>query len=146
MNSLNSLTPKVDTASAEISNIPSDLESNPSKGKKSRCCEPEPQYFNPDNLPAYISDALLSLRKAKNISQEKLAEMADITLSTYKTYEKGTVKKPDAVTLLKLANALGCSPIIFFPVRSDNADEITNEIIKQLKPTIKAILQEYFNN
>ena len=49
---------------------------------------------------------LRTLRKAKGISQRKMAEMLGLNQSTYSHYEKG-IREPRIAMLRKMADVLG---------------------------------------
>ena len=52
---------------------------------------------------------LVTLRKQKNWSQEKLAVESGISYNTIIKIERGGIKNPKIETVIKLANALGVS-------------------------------------
>jgi len=56
-----------------------------------------------------ITKNLRKLRKAKGLSQEKLARLADIANNTIVKIEAGKNKNPTLDTLQKIAKALGVS-------------------------------------
>ena len=52
---------------------------------------------------------LVTIRKQKNWSQEKLAVESGISYNTIIKIERGGIKNPKIETVIKLANALGVS-------------------------------------
>ena len=56
-----------------------------------------------------IGKNLRKLRKAKGLSQEKLARLADISLNALTKIESGFAQKPTIQTVVKLAKALEVS-------------------------------------
>jgi len=56
-----------------------------------------------------ITQNLRKLRKAKGLSQEKLARLADVANNTIVKIEAGKNKNPTLDTLQKIAKALGIS-------------------------------------
>ena len=53
-------------------------------------------------------------RELKNISQEELAKVANISRTTISGLENGTIKVTTNTTMDKIANALGVSTIELF--------------------------------
>ena len=53
-----------------------------------------------------LAKNLIALRKAKNLSREKVSRVLDLTAKTYERYEKGE-RDPTAPTLVKLADLFG---------------------------------------
>ena len=56
-----------------------------------------------------LAENIKKLRKKKGLSQDKLAKLADITLTTFVKLESGANDNPTIKTLTKLADALGVS-------------------------------------
>ncbi|PIP17440.1 MAG: transcriptional regulator [Parcubacteria group bacterium CG23_combo_of_CG06-09_8_20_14_all_35_9] len=54
-----------------------------------------------------ISKNIKRLRKAKNLSQDKLSRLADVSHATIIKIESGANKNPTIETLAKIAKALG---------------------------------------
>lgn len=54
---------------------------------------------------------LKALRKAKNITQSKLSELASVNLRTLQDYEQGAkdINKAAGISLYKIAKVLECS-------------------------------------
>lgn len=63
---------------------------------------------NPDVLLTEMGKRIVKLRKSINISQEELAERADVTPQMLSTAERGT-KAIRPENLLKISSALGVS-------------------------------------
>ena len=80
------------------------------------------------NLAGNISD----FRKKMGLSQEALAEKANVSLSTIQRIEKGTVK-PRAFTIKVLAETLGLdiSELISTPIKNENS-ELTYLALKKM--------------
>ena len=53
-----------------------------------------------------LSENIKKLRKKKDLSQDKLAKMADVTLTTLVKLESGANDNPTIKTLIKIAKAL----------------------------------------
>lgn len=62
----------------------------------------------PQDLPASIGANVRRLRNGKGLTQERLAENADVSVSLIQQIERG-VKDPRASTLVALAGALNTS-------------------------------------
>ena len=56
-----------------------------------------------------LGQRIAAMRKSKGLSQEKLAEVAEITPTNLSHIERGKIKT-SIETLVGLANALGCTP------------------------------------
>ena len=56
-----------------------------------------------------LAENLKKFRKKKEISQDKLTKMADITLTTLVKLESGANENPTINTLIKIADALEIS-------------------------------------
>jgi len=56
-----------------------------------------------------LSENIKKLRKKKGISQDKLAKLADVTVTTLVKIESGVNDNPTIKTLKKIADALGVS-------------------------------------
>lgn len=56
---------------------------------------------------ATISEKLKKARKKKNISQDKLSKLANVSNTTIIKIESGANKNPTVSTLKKIARALG---------------------------------------
>ncbi|PIU10855.1 XRE family transcriptional regulator [Candidatus Kuenenbacteria bacterium CG08_land_8_20_14_0_20_37_23] len=54
-----------------------------------------------------MSKNIKRLRKAKNLSQDKLSRLADVSHATIIKIESGANKNPTIETLAKIAKALG---------------------------------------
>lgn len=65
--------------------------------------------FDPELIYQIIGQRVRKFRLEKKLTQEKLSELADISLSFLGHIERGT-RKMSVDTLLKLANALDVSP------------------------------------
>jgi len=56
-----------------------------------------------------LSENIKRLRKKKNMSQDKLSKLADVTHTTLVKLESGINDNPTVKTLKKIANALNVS-------------------------------------
>jgi transcriptional regulator with XRE-family HTH domain len=56
-----------------------------------------------------ISKNIKKLRKAKDLSQDKLSRLADVSHATIIKIESGGIQSPTINTVQKIANALGVS-------------------------------------
>lgn len=56
-----------------------------------------------------LAENIKKLRIKKDLAQEKLARMADISTATIVKIESGVAKEPTITTVAKIANALGVS-------------------------------------
>lgn len=61
-----------------------------------------------------VGSRIRTHRKAKHITQAKLAEVLDCEVTTISRYERGDYS-PDAEQLVKLASFFGVSPVDFLP-------------------------------
>ena len=82
----------------------------------------------------YVSYAIRSIRKQKNISQMELCLRANMSQGFLTNIETGK-KEPSAMTLIRIAEALEVSPREFFPESTSESNinvknEIKSEIIE----------------
>ncbi|KAF6564488.1 hypothetical protein A7311_00960 [Paenibacillus polymyxa] len=77
-----------------------------------------------------LPDRLISLRKEKKLTQEKIAEKLGITRSAYSQYELGT-RNPDHETLNKMADFHNAS-IDYLMGRTDIRTQILTEPSREL--------------
>ncbi len=82
----------------------------------------------------YVSYAIRTIRKQKNISQMELCLRANMSQGFLTNIETGK-KEPSAMTLIRIAEALEVSPREFFP-------EITKESDINVKNEIKSEIME----
>lgn len=85
----------------------------------------------------YVAYAIRTIRKQKKISQMELCLRANMSQGFLTNIETGK-KEPSAMTLIRIAEALGVSPRDFFPENTSNTEinvknEIKNEITELLK-------------
>ncbi|MEN8078222.1 helix-turn-helix transcriptional regulator [Clostridioides difficile] len=73
-----------------------------------------------------LGDKIKQIRKDKNISQKKFAEILEIPVSTLANYENNH-RQPNIETLYKISSALNISPVDLFPRVSDNDTNIEND-------------------
>ena len=79
----------------------------------------------------YVAESIRRIRKAKKISQLELSTKANLSQSFLANLEKFK-KEPSAMTLIRIARALECSPRDFFPESTfQNIDTDRSEIKKE---------------
>ena len=61
------------------------------------------------NRKSAIAKNIKKLRRGKDISQDRLSKLADLSLNTIVNIEAGNNPNPTIETLQKIANALGVS-------------------------------------
>lgn len=105
-----------------------------------------------DELQARVIDNIRSLRKKAGLSQEKLADKADISRQMMNDIE-GRKRWLTKGTLVKLANALRVNVYeLFIPNAQENEitkdiyDVITKKLITQVKEAVNKALEELQNN
>jgi ribosome-binding protein aMBF1 (putative translation factor) len=74
--------------------------------------EPEEGWFF-----AQIAEQVVEHRRARNLSQQELAELTGTTQSAIARFERGG-RPPRIDTLLRIANALDCELIVEFRART----------------------------
>jgi len=83
-------------------------------------------------LKKQLGKRLTELRKAKGLSQEKVAELIDISITSLSQIETGDhFPKPE--TLEKIADALKINVKDLFNFQESNLSEMTREINKKIK-------------
>lgn len=88
-----------------------------------------------------LGNRIKQQRKLANLTQEKLAEMAGISLSFLGHIEHGT-RKASIDTLVKLCNALKISPNILL---QDSLNDDLLGIDGNLSPSTRGLLREVTN-
>jgi transcriptional regulator with XRE-family HTH domain len=80
-----------------------------------------------------VIDRIRGIRNRKSVSQQELSERASLSQSFLASIETGK-KRPSALTIIKIANALDVSPRVFFPDSPAvwTKDEVKKEIISLL--------------
>src|SRR5213592_98830 len=68
-------------------------------------------------LFARIAEQVVAQRRARDLSQQELAELCDTTQSAIARFERGG-RPPRIDTLLRMANALDCELIVQFRPRT----------------------------
>lgn len=89
------------------------------------------QNIQNSTLLISIGETVRMLRKQKGYSQEKLAEMADLHTTTISEIECGK-SNLTIISLERIAHALDCTIIAFFPSIQAEEDSDFNEQIKRL--------------
>ena len=84
----------------------------------------------------YVIQSIRLIRKKKKVSQMELCLRANMSQGFYTNIETGK-KEPSAMTLIRIAKALGVSPREFFPESDDSTEsqikqEIKSDIINML--------------
>ena len=80
----------------------------------------------------YVSYAIRTIRKQKNISQMELCLRANMSQGFLTNLETGK-KEPSAMTLIRIAEALEVSPREFFPESTNESDiNVKNEIKSEI--------------
>lgn len=80
----------------------------------------------------YVSYAIRTIRKQKNISQMELCLRANMSQGFLTNIETGK-KEPSAMTLIRIAEALEVSPREFFPESTTESDiNVKNEIKSEI--------------
>ncbi len=80
----------------------------------------------------YVSYAIRTIRKQKNISQMELCLRANMSQGFLTNIETGK-KEPSAMTLIRIAEALEVSPREFFPESTNESDiNVRNEIKSEI--------------
>ena len=65
--------------------------------------------MNKNGSNSKIAGNIKKLRRKKDISQDRLSKLADLSVNTIANVESGYNPNPTIETLLKIANALGVS-------------------------------------
>ncbi len=101
-----------------------------------------------DELQTRVIENIKSLRKNKGLSQERLADKADISRQMMNDIE-GRRRWLTKGTLVKLANALEVDVYEFFvpsdkenPVAKTTYDIITKKVIERVKEAVDRTLEE----
>ena len=84
----------------------------------------------------YVSYAIRTIRKQKNISQMELCLRANMSQGFLTNIETGK-KEPSAMTLIRIAEALEVSPREFFP---ENTTESYINVKNEIKSEIMELL------
>lgn len=82
--------------------------------------------------PAGVGDKIRFYRKEQNLTQEELADRADVSIFTLRQYERGARLSPRTDQLIKLAQALNVSVDDLLHT-SDANEEHSNEIGEQIR-------------
>lgn len=98
-----------------------------------------------------IGERLRQIRVNRSLSQEQVANIADVTASYYGQIERGT-KNVTVSTLEKICNALDIPLAEFFSIKQNGQhDDISSEILYQLngkseseKQTILQVIKLFF--
>lgn len=102
-----------------------------------------------EELQTRVIDNLRALRKKAGLSQEKLADKADISRQMMNDIE-GRRRWLTKGTLVKLANALEVDVYEFFiPSQEENLtiknvyDVVTKKVVIQIKEAVNKVLEEF---
>lgn len=90
-----------------------------------------------DEELSYVCMSIRRIRNLKKMSQLELSTKAHLSQSFLANVEAGK-KEPSAMTLIRIARALGTSPRDFFPeyensVSEKTKDQLKSEIISLIK-------------
>ena len=88
--------------------------------------------MNNEEVLKYVSYAIRTIRKQKNISQMELCLRANMSQGFLTNIETGK-KEPSTMTLIRIAEALEVSPREFFPESTTESDiNVKNEIKSEI--------------
>ena len=93
-----------------------------------------------DNESVVLSENVKKLRKERGLTQEKLAEKADISLGTVKNLENAR-RPASGQTLELLAKVFGCSVGDFYKVGENEAELGALQVLMSIKEQIDAFLE-----
>ena len=99
----------------------------------------------PEPLRAYLSANIKARRKALNISQEKLAELADVSIQMIKGIEGRRTWVSDKM-LTSLARVLGVSSFQLLVPSSKEADRNDFTLVSGLLRNLRQNIQDDINN
>lgn len=90
--------------------------------------------------------AIKSIRKQKGLKQNQFAELCGITPSYLSQIENNN-KEPNLSILKIISNNLGTPlPILFFlSLDNDDIDPNKKEAFKMIAPSIKSLVNQFFN-
>jgi len=100
------------------------------------------------NIKEILAANLKKNRKKKGLTQEKLAEMADISLRYIAMLELGK-SFPSGEMLEKLAKTLDIDAIQFFDISGDSegsSQQLEPSIISDIKQAVKEAVKETLND
>lgn len=83
-------------------------------------------------LKKQLGKRVAQLRKVKDLSQEKFAELADISITSLSLIETGT-NFPKPETLEKFAAVLNVNVQDLFNFQESNLNEMSKDLIKKIK-------------
>ena len=87
----------------------------------------------------YVLKSIRIIRKQKNVSQTELCLRANMSQGFLTNLETGK-KEPSAMTLIRIAAALGVSPREFFPeIPTDTDINIKNNIKQEIIELLKRL-------
>ena len=91
--------------------------------------------FSPDFVSAQFSVRLKKMRKEKNFTQKEIAELLNVTVKTYRSWEKGDL--PKVIDLFNLAAIFQCSVDYLLGLLSDE-DRMIAFIKRNLPLSVEA--------
>jgi len=101
-----------------------------------------------EQLRGYLSANIKARREALNISQEKLAELADVSVQTIKSIESHRTWVSDKM-LINLAEILGVAAFqLLVPSSNKSISEnygLVSSVLKNLKQNIQDDINNRFN-
>jgi len=96
-------------------------------------------------LRAYLSANIKARREALNISQEKLAELADVSVQSIKRIEGRRTWVSDKM-LLNLAEVLGVTAFQLLVPSSNEKTSENYELVSSILKNLKQNIQDDINN
>lgn len=105
-----------------------------------------------DELQTRVIENIRTIRKQRGLSQEKLADKADISRQMMNDIE-GRRRWLTKATLIKLCNALAIDPHeLFVPIPKESLDmqgtyeEITRKVVSQVRSAVNESLDKLNNS
>jgi len=97
-----------------------------------------------DDIKKLLGKRIREIRKSKNLTQEKLAEMIEIGFSSLSYIETGR-NYPSPETLQKICKVFNVEPCELFKFTPDKSDEeMLEEIVSTAKRNKKLLRQLYY--
>ena len=96
-----------------------------------------------ENIKLLLGKRIKELRKGRNLTQERLAELAGIEIPSLSNIENGK-NYPSHETLEKLAGAFGVRPFELFLFEAERSNEVLlEEMISSMKNDEKLVKKMY---
>ena len=84
------------------------------------------------NLKKQLGKRVAELRKVQDLSQEKFAELLDLSITSLSQIETGT-NFPRAETIEKIADVLKLNTSDLFNFQPNNLEELSRDLIRKIK-------------